>query len=210
MLALVNKYAVAEGLSFPDEFEHRVDPDSSRAIYSILRDYKPTNGLEIGTWLGGSTVVLLKALIKNGKKYKFVASELNGYNQSKTTEHCRIHCGVEPKILGDITQNLGKVPDKLDFLMVDTDHDLNTTQWILDNIFPRLIDGALVIFHDWAVTDKNDKWEGKGPNGAGSWPETQLLIELHEAGRFPLEKVYWNYDPPVCYWETGIFTYKKP
>ena len=74
--ALVIKYFLQEGYQFPSHFEHRYDQYSSAILYSLIREYKPKFCLEIGTWLGGSTSIIMAALMKNGDPYKFVASEL--------------------------------------------------------------------------------------------------------------------------------------
>lgn len=204
MSQLVNKYFNVEGYTFPDHFEHRVDADSSAVIYSMVRENKPTNVLQIGCWEGGTTSVIMAALLKNEKPFNFLASEI----LSDKVEHTALHCveknNQSPIIIGDITKSLDRIPEKVDFLYHDTDHDFDTTKWVLDNIFPKLKEGALVIFHDWAVEDKDGKWIAKG----GAWPETEYMIKLHEEGKLPLEKVYWNYHNPGQ-WETGVFTYKK-
>jgi predicted O-methyltransferase YrrM len=204
---LEDKYFNADGYIFSRDFEHRVDPESMAMIYSFVRKFRPTNCLEIGTSHGGTTCAILSALIKNNKPYKFVGSELLDKLLVECEKNCLDKCGVKPVMIGDITKNLDKVPKTIDFLMHDSDHDLTTTQWVLDNIFPRLKNGALVIFHDWAVSDKTGKWIGKGADGVGGWPETQLLMDLHEAGKLPLKKVYWNYEDGGGF-ETGVFIYE--
>lgn len=206
---LEEKYFYKEGYTFPSHFEHRVDQDSLKAIYSHVRKEKPRNSLQIGCWEGGTTLTILAALLKNNKKFTFVASELLEDKRENTKQHCIEKFNVYPVMIGDITKCLDQVPEEIDFLYHDTDHDLETTKWVFDNIFPRLKDGALVIFHDWAVTDNNGVWLGKGENGSGGWPETEYMLELHRQGKLPLEKVYWNYKNPGN-WETGIFKYKKP
>lgn len=207
---LVSKYFDAEGYSFSPYFEHRFDPDSSAILYSLIRAFQPTVSLEIGSWRGGSTCVITAALQKNGGKFTHIVSEIDDECRAATVENVRQICGVEARAVGDITKHLNNVPKKLDLLFVDTDHDLETTQWIVENIFPRLKKGGMLVFHDWAVTEENGKWMGKGPDGTGGWPETQYLIELHERGEFPFEKIYWTYGNPFpggtgATWETGFW-----
>lgn len=206
-LLLEEKYFIKDGFQFPEGFEYRLDKDSLKAIYSFIREWKPKNVLEIGTSHGGSTITILGALLANAKPFNFVASELLDALKAEAEQHCMEKFGTAPTMIGDVTKNLDKVPEKIDFLMHDDDHDLETTQWVIDNIFPRLNQGALVIFHDWAVEEVNGKWFGKGSGGLGAWPETQLLMDLHEQGKLPLKKVYWNYHNPGN-WETGVFTYE--
>lgn len=198
--ALVSKYFNAEGYRFPDGFEHRVDPDSSAVLYSFIREFKPTSILGIGTWKGGSTCVMVAALKKNGVPFRYVASELADDMRRETEQNCIAVNGIAPLMIGDITANLDKVPEVIDCLYHDTDHDMPTTKWVLDNILPRVKKGGLVMFHDWAVVDKKGKWIPKD----GAWPETLYMIEQHKKGLLPLEKVYWNYGNPGM-WELGVF-----
>ena len=201
--ALVKRYFSKEGYTFPDNFEHRVDPDSSAVIYSFIRDFKPKTCLQIGCWEGGTTCIIMAALLKNELPFRFEASELLADKAYNTIRHVMEKCGKTPGMMSDITCNLKHVPEEIDFLFHDTDHDLETTKWVVDNIFPRLKDGALVILHDWAVQDIKGKWVAK----TGAWPETEYLIELHDKGQLPLEKVYWNYGNPNI-WELGVFKYR--
>lgn len=208
---LVNKYFNLEGYTFPTDFEHRYDADSSAITYSLIRHFKPKNVLHIGTWQGGSVCIIMAALIKNGGRFRYFASELLDDMREKTKEHCIVKNGQAPTMIGDITKNLSMLPHKIDFLFCDTDHDEETTKWIFKNIIPKLKDGALVNFHDWAVTDNNGIWLGKNENGIGGWPETEYMLELHRKGKLPFEKLFFTYqviDPPNR--ESGFFIYRKP
>lgn len=203
---LVDQYFKGDGYVFPGGFEHRLDPDSSAVMYSFIRDKKPTTALSIGTWEGGSACIIESALQMNDPPFQYYASELLDDKRENTRLHVLEKCGKTPIMLGDITKSLSQIPQEIDFLYHDSDHDTGTTQWVVDNIFPRLKKGSLVIFHDWAVEEINGKWVGKGSQGKGGWGETQLLMDLHEKGQLPLEKVYWNYHNPGS-WELGVFLY---
>lgn len=197
-----------EDYKMPKDFEHRVEGNSLLAIYSALRDYKPRKCLQLGCWEGGTTCVIMSALKKNGLPFRFVASELLDGKKQSTKDHCFRETGLSPEMVGDCTKEIPNDLKDIDFLYHDTDHDLETTKWVVENIFPRLKDGALVIFHDWAVSDKNGEWLGKGEGGIGGWGETEYLLELHRQGKLPLKKVYWNYGNPGAE-ETGIFLYAR-
>lgn len=205
---LKEKYFIGDGYTFAGGYEHRYDPESSAVAYSLIRHFKPTSCLEIGTWYGGSTSFIMAALLKNEKVFWFIASELLEDNIKKTRQNVYEKCQYVPYLVGDITKNLDKVPESLDFLFLDSDHDEKVTAWIVDNIFSRLKEGALVAIHDWAVEDVNGKWIGKGDKGIGGWPETQYLMNLHEQGKLPLEKLYWNWHNPGSY-EASFWIYKK-
>lgn len=198
--ALVKKYFDAEGYTFPGHYEHRVDPKSSAVIYAMVREYQPTAVGHAGTWRGGSTGVIMAALLKNGKKFSYVASELMDDLRAETEANVAQHTGQAPVMIGDITKDFDKLPKVMDCFYHDTNHDRETTESVVKNVFPRIKKGGLVMFHDWAVTEQGDKWVGKD----GMWPETEYLLELHAKGELPLEKVYWNYNNPGGE-ELGVF-----
>lgn len=197
-----------EDYKMPHDFEHRVEGRSLLCIYSMLRDYKPKTCLQIGCWEGGTTNVIMHALKKNGDKFRFVASEILADKRENTRLHTLRDTGIEPEMVGDCTKEIPKDLKNIDFLYHDTDHDKKTTEWVVENILPRLKDGALVIFHDWAVTEKDGEWLGKGAGGTGGWEETEYLLDLHRQGKLPFKKVYWNYGNPGTE-ETGVFLYDK-
>jgi len=208
---LVEKYFNAEGYKFPTHFEHRYDPDSSAITYSLIRHFKPQTILHIGTWEGGSTCLIMAALLKNNKIFQYIAAELLSDKREKTAQHCLEKNNLSPMIIGNITNNLLMIPDEIDFLFHDTDHDLETTKWIFENIVPKLKNGALINFHDWAVTDNHGIWSGKIENGMGGWPETEYMLGLHREGKLPFKKLYFNYGiGKPSNREAGFFIYKKP
>lgn len=101
---------------------------------------------------------------------------------------------------------------ELDFLFIDGNHDIVTTQWYTDNLFPKLKKGALVAIHDWAVEEVNGEWRGKGDGGVGGLEETQYLMNLKKEGKLPLERLFWNYKNPLTihkepnpFWEASFW-----
>lgn len=198
---LVDKYWRKEGYKMPDHFEHRYDPDSSAILYSLIRKYKPVSCLEIGTWRGGSSHIIMSALLKNQKeikkKFHYVASELADDLRDETYKNVSSICGEGPRMIGDITMNLARIPSHLDFLMIDTDHDLKTTEWIVANVFPHVKRGALLSIHDWAVEEKDGKLVGKGELGTGGWEETNYYMDMIRGGKWPFKKIYWTYGNPA-------------
>lgn len=187
----VFKYFVPDNYQFPTEIEHRVDPYSSRILYALIREYQPTSCLEIGTSHGGLTCVIQAALLKNGKRFKYVASEMAPDLLTEATNWVTmVGKGVIPTMVGRIEKNLKHVPRKLDFFFQDTDHDLDNCLWYIKRIFPRLRPGALVGIHDWSVRYIDGKLTYEG----GSFPEIQHLVKLIEKNELPLQKLFWTWD----------------
>lgn len=202
---LIEKYFPAGEYEFPNFFEHRYDPDSSAITYSLIRHFKPKTILHIGTWEGGSVCLVMSALLMNRKPFVYIASELLNDKRQNTARHCMEKNGTTPIMIEDITLNLHLIPDNIDFLFHDTDHDLRTTQWVFENIIPKLSDGALVNFHDWSVKEIDREWVAKEK----AWPETEYMLKLHKTGKLPLEKLYFNYEEGKGR-EAGFFIYKQP
>lgn len=206
---LIKDYFVKDKFGFPgDDFgEYRLDKFSMELIYSFIRKHKPKVAVDLGTSKGGSSYTILGALLKNGGKFTFVGSELLDDLRTKAIDNCHRFLGYKPKIVGDLTKNLKHFPKKIDFLMHDTDHDLETTKYVFKHILPRVKRGGLVIFHDWAVWEEDGKWIGKGDGGVGGWPETEYMLDLHKKGKLPLKKVFFAYRNSGGE-ETGVFIKK--
>lgn len=200
---LVEKYWKPINYSFADEnFEHRFEPTSSGMMYSLIREYKPTNVVALGTSFGGSTLIITAALLHNKRAYKYLAAEKEEDLRKQTKYHVLQKYHVAPKLIGDLTR-YRNYPDEIDFLFHDTNHDRETTEWVFKHIIPKVKKGGLVIFHDWPVDGKSKKWVAKD----GAWGETLYMLELKEKGILPLEKVYFNWELGSCL-ETGVFLKK--
>lgn len=221
---LVEKYYTGDKHLWPDwmsyesgNTEVRYDYDSSKLCYSLIRHFKPTSVFECGASFGHSTIFITDALLKNGLPFKFISFELEPeiYRAARANLIKR-HGKLIPKlILGNVIKNNHKLPKEIDFAFIDTNHDAESTKWYIENVFPRLKDGALVAIHDFAVEILPDgTWNGKGPNGSGGLAETQILIGLHEQGILPLEPLYFNFHNPLfegdnINWEASFWIYRK-
>lgn len=189
---LVNKYFDKEGYVFPTGFEHRFEQVSSAMLYSMIREYKPKTVLEVGSSHGGSGCIIMSALLKNDQPFEFYSSEIADDLRKEAEGNIKEKCGKAPIMLGDITKELDKIP-KLDFLFVDNDHDLATTEWVVKNLFPLVKKGGIYAMHDWAVAEEDGKFVGKNHEGAGGWPETQYLMDMHTNGTFPFKRLFWTW-----------------
>lgn len=182
---LVEEYALAENLTFSDKFEHRLDVNSSKVLYSLVRHFKPQTYVEFGTSWGGSGLVAVKAMEKNGLPYRYVGFEI--VDDLLRDSKVNIVPSNHVQLYGDITKNLDKVPEEIDFLFFDPDGDREITEWSVKHIFPRVKVGGIIQLHDWSVT--NDLvYEG------GSFPRINYLIELLKENKLPLKKIFSMWD----------------
>ena len=61
---------------------------------------------------------------------------------------------------GDIKQNLNNIPQKIETLLMDSDHSELFAEWYIHNIFPKVTEDAPIAVHDimgWKADDKNFK-----------------------------------------------------
>lgn len=198
---LVFTYAGQENLTFPGEFDHRLDVISSKILYSLLREVQPHTCLEFGTSLGGSALVTLKALDRNDKPYKYIGFEMLDDLRRETIRNLlhwangKLPDKLDYEIYADITKNRDKIPQELDFAFLDPDWDkdgipegqIGIAQWMFENIIPGVKTGGLVAIHDWSVT-KDLVYEG------GGYPGIFYFIDLFKQNKMPLKKIFSDWD----------------
>ncbi|EPR67921.1 O-methyltransferase [Cyclobacterium qasimii] len=140
-------------------------------IFKIIRDFKPTNCLELGTCLGVSAAYQVSALKLNGKG-KFTTIEgsdvlarhadnnLKKLNYPDYSVHMGRFSDVLPKILSK--------DQPIDFAFIDGHHDKEATKGYFELIYPFLSDRAILIFDDinWSQGMK-EVWEHLYKNGEG-------------------------------------------
>jgi predicted O-methyltransferase YrrM len=187
---IINNYA-SESFPYTDNYEHRFEKVSSGIMYAFIRERKPTAVLEIGSSHGGSTSVIMSALIKNNQPFTFISSEIADDLRHEAKQNVFNENGRFPVMVGDITKNIDAIPEVLDFVFVDTNHDLPVTQWILENIVPRIKIGGMYCMHDWAVWHEGDQIKSKGDGN--DWNETGFLMDLIKTNQFPFKEVFWTY-----------------
>ena len=193
---LVEKYFDKENYQFPGDFNHSLDVISSGILYSMLRQFKPKRCLEFGTYYGGTTCIIQTVLIKNGGKFKFITFEKMKDFQISTLTNVLHKCKSSPEMWGEITQNLKRIPEKLDFVFIDSDWDIiqngypdevNIGKWTYENIIPRIKKGGLICIHDWSV-NKDLVYEG------GGFPGIYYFIDKFKEGTMPLQKLFSVWD----------------
>ena len=113
--------------------------------YLLIREFKPESIVEIAPCGGWSSTWLLNALKDNGfgNLYSYdlidLATKIVPSDLSK--ERWTF-------IQGDITENLNKLPSKIDYLFLDADHTADFARWYICKLFPMLNPGVPVSIHD--------------------------------------------------------------
>lgn len=187
----LNLYPEINQLTFPSTVqEHNLDKTCSKILYGLLREYQPTSVLEVGTSWGGSGRIIIQALIANKHPFKYVGFEIEPAMRKSTEDNLIPLAPESVKIYGDITKNLDKIPQELDFAFIDTNWDYPITVWWLKNLFPKIKKGGLIQIHDWSVSHHNGVYVYEGGNfeGIGS------LIKLFQQNALPLKKVFAVWD----------------
>jgi predicted O-methyltransferase YrrM len=130
-------------------------PLAALLLFRLVREFKPTRCLELGTNLGVSAA------------YQAAALELNGGGALDTLEGSRILAGLAQRHLAELElavrvhrgrfQDLlpGLLPrlEPLDYVFVDGHHDQQATIGYFAQLYPHLTPGALVVFDDIAWSE---------------------------------------------------------
>ena len=123
----------------------QLDDLEAEITYLLLREYKPANVVEIGTFYGWSTTWLLSALRDNG------SGRLDSFDMVdhvRTTVPADLAGDRWTFHQGDVREKLDEMPGGTDYLFVDADHGRRFGRWYLANLFPRVAPGTPVSVHD--------------------------------------------------------------
>lgn len=131
----------------------QLDDHEAEITYLLLREYRPANVVEIGTFHGWSTTWILSALRDNETghlhSYDIVDNVVRNVPADLAGDRWTFN-------KGDIRTNLDKLPEKVDYLFIDAAHNGRFARWYIDNLFPKMPAGIPVSVHDvfhfrWAL-----------------------------------------------------------
>lgn len=127
------------------ELNASFDDIESEITYLLIREFKPETIIEISPSGGWSTSWILNALKDNGfgKLYSYDLVDNSTKNISLDLSENRWIF-----YLGDIKKNVDKLPEKIDYLFIDSDHSARFAQWYIKNVFSKLKSGTPVSVHD--------------------------------------------------------------
>jgi predicted O-methyltransferase YrrM len=122
----------------------QLDDISCELLYLMVRDTKPNVVVEISPCGGWSTSWILNALHDNGHG-KLVSFDVVDYSCRKVPAD--LAAGIRTFHQGDV-QKSEHLPEKIDFLLMDSDHTAPFAEWYIAEVFPRVRSGGTVIVDD--------------------------------------------------------------
>lgn len=121
-------------------------------LYSLIRHNKCRNIVETGTCYGNSSSWMAGAIKDNGVGGMLTTFDVKVEDPNPQELWNRV--GVSDYIRfinGEVRYNTSFVPEKVDFAFIDSQHNLPTITAEMDVVWPRLVSGGLVVFHDYTL-----------------------------------------------------------
>ncbi|MEW6606570.1 MAG: class I SAM-dependent methyltransferase [bacterium] len=127
------------------KMDPQLDDVEAEITYLLIREFRPETVVEISPCGGWSTSWILNAIKDNdfGKLYSY---DIVNYSTKLVPSDLSKNRWVFTK--GDIKENIEKLPQKIDYLFMDSDHSATFTHWYIQNIFSNLKNGTTVSVHD--------------------------------------------------------------
>lgn len=127
-------------------------PVPARALYALVREFKPASVLELGTNVGISTAYLAAALRSLGGSGRITTLEGSPYRLRLAREtHQRLGLegiGYRQGLFADTLEPALEEIGDTDFVFIDGHHQYEPTLSYFDTIWQRSRPGALFIFDD--------------------------------------------------------------
>lgn len=133
-----------------DKMRTQFDDLDAEVMYLLIRDTLSETVVEISPRDGWSSLWILKALHDNDKGRLFGKGRLLSYDLLDTSTRFIPDELAEYRslVVGDVREQPEQLPDKIDFLLMDSAHNGRFARWYVANVIPRVKDGAPIIIHD--------------------------------------------------------------
>lgn len=132
----------------------------AQKMYSLVKQNKPKNILEMGTCCGFSSIYMSKA---NATSNIFTVEGDCNVAQLASTNIKKANCKNIKQFIGKFQDILDDVLDEIkeiDFAFIDGHHDKDATIKYFDQIKPYLNNNSIVVFDDISWSDgMKDAWE---------------------------------------------------
>lgn len=123
--------------------ELAIELEFGKHIRKLVNELKPDVIVDVGTGPGYAAAWMNLALEENEKGRLFTIDNLPGERIEA------IHGSRRVEFLGGTLQeHLSKLPKKIDFAFLDSDHQIDAIARDVEDLLPRLSKGAIVCVHD--------------------------------------------------------------
>jgi predicted O-methyltransferase YrrM len=177
-------------------FESQTNDAQSEELYNAILNTPPGDIVEVGSAAGGTTVVLIHAAIRVGKKVisidpypEDMEGKADGYSKGlmkgyreKFTDN--ILNGDFDNIIqyNENTEDcIDKIPEKLSVVFIDGMHEYSFAKKESELLFPKLVPGGIMYFHD-ILFDRGQLTQVKGN---GVWDIKDLFPSGEFVGEHP-------------------------
>lgn len=147
---------VGKYLDYPGEPEMTLN--ESAFLTSMIKKQKPKKILELGVAAGGTTTIILEALIQINTNFKMFSVDLNanfyrnkslktGFLANKFIDEndISVHQFIFNKTIPEIIESIGS---GIDLVVLDTTHSLPGELLDFIIVYPFLSENAMVLLHD--------------------------------------------------------------
>jgi predicted O-methyltransferase YrrM len=147
----------------------QLDDVEAEVTYLRIRARRPEQVVEVSPFRGWSTSWILRALRDNGAgevvSFDLVDDALR-FVPGELRDRWRL-------VVGDVRRRLEEMPERIDYLFIDSDHRQAFAEWYIGELMPRLGAGSGASVHD--------VFHGRGPaRGRG---EARIVLDWLEQNR---------------------------
>lgn len=199
-----------------------------RLIIALLaRHFNPKTIVEIGTYRGGTTRLLLDNLSPDARIFTMdlppdtSAKNLTAASDERLIIHRKL--GIQyhshpnahqvTQILGDSfdPQTWRQIPDRVDFAFIDASHSYEAVKNDTEKLRPKLSPHAVILWHDYSETETPERGVGRYiheliPGDAGIF----LCEETDLAFRIPAQLLRAGENNVARAYPDGSFAAKNP
>lgn len=202
-----SKSAILE-IILQDDFSGATDPQTLGLLYAMLAGNSFSSVLQLGTWMGFSTIVLADALLRSTvvhqRKIIFDTVELDKSIHKRARSFIEkagfsslVRCIDGSTLDGEVLKTLHV---EYDFIYVDSSHATEETRSEIELYFPRLRKEGVMVFHD--SSHYASRWDPTNRGGV-----RKALDEWIASPGGPKE--YFFFEKPFWASECGLFVVRK-
>jgi predicted O-methyltransferase YrrM len=160
-----------------DWMDGGTEPIERLILALLLRHFKPATLVEIGTYRGATTRLLLDNLTTTARIFTMdlplgtEAQSLTAASDERLIIHRQL--GVEylshpgaaqvTQILGDSFQSATwrQIPDGVEFAFIDASHSYEAVKNDTEKLWPKLSPRAIVLWHDYSESETSERGVGR-------------------------------------------------